>query len=57
MDAGSLRIYVCGRLAIEHRAKVVRETDLPARQGRRLWAYLVLNRLRPVGREDLAEAL
>lgn len=54
---GPLRIYVCGRLAIEHGATVVREADLPARQGRRLWAYLVLHRRWPVGRDDLATAL
>jgi DNA-binding SARP family transcriptional activator len=52
-----LRIYLCGRLAIEHDQTVVRERDFPARQGRRLWAYLVLRRRGPVGREDLAEAI
>jgi DNA-binding SARP family transcriptional activator len=35
----------------------VREADLPGRQGRRLWAYLVLHRRGPVGRNDLAEAI
>ena len=52
-----LRIYVCGRLAIEHDASVLLESAFPARQGRRLWAYLVLNRRQPVGREELAEAI
>src|SRR5687768_1424222 len=52
-----LRIYVCGRLAVEAGSVVVREADFPARQGRRLWAYLVLNRRLPVGRADLAEAV
>ncbi len=50
-------IYVCGRLAIKCGATVVREADFPARQGRRLWAYLVVNRRWPVGRDALAEAL
>lgn len=36
---------------------MVREADLPGRQGRRLWAYLVLHRRGPVGRGDLAEAI
>lgn len=52
-----LRIYVCGRLAIERGATVIRETGFPARQGRRLWAHLVLHRLRPISREDLAVAV
>jgi len=52
-----LRVYVCGRLAIEHGATVVREAELPARQGRRVWAYLVLHRRWPVGRDALAAAL
>jgi DNA-binding SARP family transcriptional activator len=52
-----LRVYVCGRLAVEHASTVLLESAFPARQGRRLWAYLVLNRRQPVGREDLAEAV
>ena len=52
-----LRVYVCGRLAIEHDAAVLLESAFPARQGRRLWAYLVLNRRQPVGRDELAEAI
>jgi DNA-binding SARP family transcriptional activator len=52
-----LRLYVCGRLAVEHAGVVLRETDFPARQGRRLWAYLVLRRRWPVGRDDLAGAV
>jgi SARP family transcriptional regulator, regulator of embCAB operon len=56
-DASPLRIYICGRLAIEHAEGVICEADFPARQGRRLWAYLVLNRRRPVGRDELVDAL
>jgi DNA-binding SARP family transcriptional activator len=52
-----LRIYIFGRLAIESGPHVVREAAFPARQGRRLWAYLVLRRQWPVGREDLASAV
>jgi DNA-binding SARP family transcriptional activator len=51
------RVYVCGRLAIEARDFLVREDDLPGRQGRVLWTYLVLRRRWPVGRMDLAEAI
>jgi DNA-binding SARP family transcriptional activator len=52
-----LRLYLCGHLALEHGETVIAERDFPARQGRLVWAYLALNRKRPVGREDLAEAL
>jgi DNA-binding SARP family transcriptional activator len=44
-------------LAIEHGTLVRAEAAFPARQGRRLWAYLVLHRRWPVGRDDLAEAV
>jgi len=57
MNDRPLRIYVCGRLAVECGEMVWREADLPARQGRRLWTYLVVHRLRPVSRDDLAVAL
>ena len=53
---GPLRVYVCGRLAIEHGGAVVPKAALPARQGR-LWAFLVLHRRWPVGRDDLADAV
>jgi DNA-binding SARP family transcriptional activator len=52
-----LRVYVCGRLAVEFGPVVVPEAAFPARQGRRLWAFLVLHRQQPVGRADLAEAV
>jgi len=52
-----IRLYLCGRLAVEAGQAVVREADLPARQGRRLWAYLVLHRRHPVGHDRLADAL
>jgi DNA-binding SARP family transcriptional activator len=52
-----LRIYICGRLAVEHGETVLYERDFPARQGRRLWAYLVVHRRKPVGRETLADAV
>jgi DNA-binding SARP family transcriptional activator len=56
-ELAPLRVYVCGRLAIEHADAVVLEADFPARQGRRLWAYLVLNQRRPVSRDELVDAL
>jgi DNA-binding SARP family transcriptional activator len=56
-SAPPLRIYVCGRLAITRGERSVREPDFPARQGRRLWAYLIIHRAQPVSREDLAVAV
>lgn len=52
-----LRIYVCGRLAVEHPALTILEHAFPARQGRRLWAFLVLHRRGPVARERMADAV
>ena len=57
MDSETLRVTICGRLDVACGDTLVGEESLPARQGRRLWAYLVLNRRRPVGRDELAEAL
>ncbi len=52
-----LRIQLCGRLAVERGPAVVGEDAFPARQGRRLWAYLVLYRHQPTGRGDTATAV
>jgi DNA-binding SARP family transcriptional activator len=49
-----LRIQLCGRLAIERGSAVVGEDAFPARQGRRLWAFLVLDRRQPMARGDVA---
>jgi SARP family transcriptional regulator, regulator of embCAB operon len=52
-----LRIAICGRPSVECGARVVREADLPGRQGRRLWVALVLHRRGPVARDELAGAI
>lgn len=52
-----LRIQVCGRLAVERGDAVIREESFPARQGRRLWAFLVVHRHQPAGRSDIAAAI
>jgi SARP family transcriptional regulator, regulator of embCAB operon len=54
--AGRLRIQICGPLAVERDGERL-ESRLPGRQGRLLFAYLVINRHRPVPRDELAEAL
>jgi DNA-binding SARP family transcriptional activator len=51
-----LRIQLCGPLAVERDGERL-EGRLPGRQGRLLFAYLVVNRHRPVPRDELAEAL
>ena len=52
-----MRVTICGRLAIEDGGASLDEGALPGRLGRRLWAYLVLNRRRPVGRGERIGAL
>jgi SARP family transcriptional regulator, regulator of embCAB operon len=50
------RVQLCGNLVIELGDRRV-EDLLPSRQGRVLFCYLVVNRKRPVGRDELIEAL
>ena len=51
-----LRIQICGPLVIERGGRRV-EGQLPGRQGRLLFTYLVINRDRQLAREELGEAL
>ena len=51
-----LRIHLCGRLVVRVGDRRV-EDALPGRQGRQLFAYLLLNRLRPLSRDQLVDAL
>jgi DNA-binding SARP family transcriptional activator len=51
------RVYVTGRVEIEGGRKLTDEKQLPGRQGRLLFAYLVCHRQRPVTRDELAEVL
>jgi DNA-binding SARP family transcriptional activator len=50
------RIQLCGRFVVEFDGHRI-DRELPSRQGRLLFAYLVLNRERDVGRDELVEAL
>ena len=52
-----LRIYLTGRLVVERDGRLVDERGLPGRQGRRAFAYLVLERDRPVPIDALGEAV
>lgn len=52
-----MRIYVTGPICIEHEADLIREAELPRRQGRLAFAMLVLERQRPVSTDELVELL
>ncbi|MEA2437795.1 MAG: hypothetical protein QOF65_2351, partial [Thermoleophilaceae bacterium] len=56
METPRTRIELCGRLLVEIDGEGL-QSALPGRQGRLLFAYLVLNRDRPVRRDELVEAL
>ena len=52
------RIYLTGRIAVEHDGCVrVDERDLPGRQGRLAFVYLVAHWHRPTRRDDLMDVL
>jgi len=52
----TMRIQICGPLVVERRGRRL-DGQLPGRQGRLLFTYLVVHRHRPVARETLVEAL
>ena len=52
-----LRLYLTGRLTAELGDRRFDERRLPGRQGRRAFAYLALERARPVPIDELAEAV
>src|SRR3954462_1372315 len=56
METPRTRIELCGRLLVEIDGEGLQEA-LPGRQGKLLFASLVLNRARPVRRDELVEAL
>jgi SARP family transcriptional regulator, regulator of embCAB operon len=52
-----LRIYLTGTVCLERGCTLVDERQLPARQGRLVFAYLVCERFRPVTRDELGGAI
>jgi DNA-binding SARP family transcriptional activator/DNA-binding CsgD family transcriptional regulator len=56
METPRTRIELCGRLLVEIDGEGLHGA-LPGRQGRLLFAYLAMNRARPVRRDELVEAL
>jgi SARP family transcriptional regulator, regulator of embCAB operon len=55
-QAGEVKIQLCGRLVVELGGRRV-EDALPGAKGRLLFAYLVLNRIRRMGRDELLMAV
>ena len=51
------RVYLTGRITLERDRIAVNERHLPGRQGRRAFAYLVLERARPVPIDEVALAV
>ena len=54
--APALRIHLCGPLVVERDGRRL-DQNLPGRQGEVVFAYLACNRHRPVGRDELIEAI
>lgn len=52
-----LRVYLAGDIALTMGQKIVRGQQLPGRQGRLVFAYLVTARDHTVSRDELAESL
>lgn len=50
------RIQLCGKLVVDFDGRRI-EGSLPGKQGRLLFAFLALNRLRPIRRDELMEVL
>jgi SARP family transcriptional regulator, regulator of embCAB operon len=52
-----IRVYIAGEVQVESEQRLLREADLPARQGRLAFAYLVDRRANAVARQDIADVL
>jgi YVTN family beta-propeller protein len=56
-DSTAMRVTLAGRVSIRAGEREIREERLAGRQGRLLFAYLVIERGRPVPRDELADVL
>jgi DNA-binding SARP family transcriptional activator len=52
-----LRVYLAGEVQVEHGELLLRESQLPGRQGRLAFAYLAAERERAVSQSELADLL
>ena len=57
MASARLRIYLTGTVCLEYGLMVIDERQLPSRQGRLVLAYLICERLRPITRDELGDAI
>lgn len=57
MENARIRIYLSGRLSLEAAGRLVGADRFPGQQGRVAFAYLVLERGRPVTRAELGETV
>src|SRR5215471_4292109 len=57
MGGHGVKVFLVGRVALEADGLAVQDARLPGRQGRLLFAYLAVQRGRPVPRDELAAAL
>jgi SARP family transcriptional regulator, regulator of embCAB operon len=57
LETRFVRVQVCGSIVVEDDDGRRLEAELPSRQGRVLFAFLVLRRSRPVPRSEIVDAL
>lgn len=57
MALPSIRIHLAGRISLEADGQVADQQSFAGQQGRLAFAYLVVERSRPVARTELAEVL
>ena len=57
MEPSTIRVYLAGRVAVEASARIIGPDEFPGQQGRVAFAYLAVERGRPVTVDELAAAL
>jgi DNA-binding SARP family transcriptional activator len=56
-DPTECRVYLCGRVTVEHRERVITDSALAGPQGRLLFAFLGTRRNHPVSKTEAIEAV
>jgi DNA-binding SARP family transcriptional activator len=57
LETSDVRVYLTGRVSLETAGQLIAPDQFPGQQGRVAFAYLTIERGRPVTLEELAEAL
>src|SRR5689334_11139006 len=57
MLAPDVRIYLCGRVAVERNGHVLGESGFGGRQGRLLFTFLGTRRMQPVSKNQVIDAI